>query len=98
MDHEWEYCTLRKSTTWATVPGASNSLRITYHGALSASHDLPPQDWDRALGLLGRAGWELVSVTAIHTVGERANNSTDTAYFKRPAHKRRAVDQPPLVL
>jgi hypothetical protein len=56
----------------------------------------PDKTWGRMLGLLGTAGWEMVSVT----IGKAKDLSIleAMAYFKRPMQEGRAVDQPKVSL
>ncbi len=94
-------------------------VRITYYGSTGDvidqvlndySDTSKPSQFNRALGLLGGLGWELVSIqhgnSAYVPVGPPTGKiyvgsiewRTAVAYFKRRVMPGRGVNQPPLVL
>jgi hypothetical protein len=97
-EHQWEYCILQKSSIIAQSAGVSVSTRVTYCGEGAESLELHPQEWDQAIGQLGRGGWKLVSATATQAITETGAGITDTLYFKRQVQEGRKTSEPKLVL
>lgn len=111
----WEYCAL-KLQGWQEKRGLwFYSLRIQYFGERGGQYTLSEMEgknakdwkynpWERAFGLLGVAGWELVNVIhGNHIPGNQASGGyllgdNAVAYFKRPIISVRRVDEPKLVL
>jgi hypothetical protein len=70
-----------------------------FHKMANLDRSLPFEPFVKAMGLLGAAGWELVSIqhridTTITAGWMRWNNCV--AYFKRPSLPGRAVNDPKL--
>jgi len=112
MSQAWEYCRLQldagaysKSQAVKQYPYYIR-VQMEYFGAtepVSTSHmedsdqmERPNTVWGRSLGLLGAAGWELVSVN----LGKVKDNTLvdATAYFKRPVEAGRRTDEPRIKL
>jgi hypothetical protein len=96
---KWEYCVLRDyGENYDKKKGTTSDTTIVYTGnqvksyKLSVKYDdyFPKSPWYGAIGLLGSAGWEMVTVVD--------DDITRFAYFKRPAIEGRAVDEPALTL
>jgi hypothetical protein len=98
QEHAWEYCILQKSSTVAQSAGVNVSARIIYCGESVESREISSQQWDRAIGQLGRNGWKLVSATATEAVTDTGAGTTDTLYFKRQVQEGRKTSEPELVL
>jgi hypothetical protein len=91
----WEYCILRDDTR----PGSHSGLLLEFQGATSVTRDgLTVVDLGRILGLLGRAGWELVSVTPPPVADAQGRKGAGTYYFKRPVVETRSVHEPEVKL
>jgi hypothetical protein len=94
----WEHCRLEKNDL--AIRDADGSVRsdppkivLTYHGPVSFEDALAPEKWDRAIGQLGREGWELVSATdTVSDFGNSVYLGVTKLYFKRRA--REHVSQP----
>ncbi len=108
MGQQWEYSRLQldagsygQSQTVKRYPYYIR-IQIEYFGAglpvtTSFNRDTdkieePNRVWGQTLGLLGMAGWEMVSVD----LGKVRDMTLleATAYFKRPVEPGRPVDQP----
>jgi hypothetical protein len=97
-DQQWEYCILQKSSTIAQSAGVTVSAHVTYCGESAESLILHPQNWDNAIGQLGRGGWKLVSATATQAITDTGAGTTDTLYFKRQVQEGRKTSEPKLIL
>jgi len=114
---QWEFCRLYVSNEQELKgKGRSFELGVYYLGSEAKSYQLAElgkqifqsNPFPKAMGLLGAAGWELVSVqhgllttrwNAAGAVLEQANWFTEiVAYFKRPVEPGRAIDEPKIVL
>ncbi len=112
---EWEYCQLWliESREDKNKQGWNYNCGIQYNsGATQISRQLATLDsiltygaFGKAMGLLGAAGWELVSVQHGNKYGGQIPYQQHgliwdnrVAYFKRPVVPGRAVDEPKLVL
>ena len=114
---KWEFCRLYVSNEQEhTGEGRSFEIGVYYLGAETRFYKLAElgkqifqsNPFPKAMGLLGVAGWELVSVqhglltTRWNEAGaavEQANWFSEiVAYFKRPVKPGRAVDEPRIVL
>jgi hypothetical protein len=112
MSQQWEYCRLQldsgmysQSQTAKRYPYYIR-IQIEYFSAgepISNSFsrdtdkmDEPNRVWGQAIGLLGAAGWEMLSIN----LGKiRDMTLLDaTAYFKRPIEAGRRVDEPKVKL
>ena len=110
----WEYCCLHSwyaSYAKEKKGESSNPIVIVFLGAAGTTKRVVPKEkliyngWEKALGLLGGSGWELVNIQhgiSITTGSSFISNSggldisNSVAYFKRPAISGRAVDEPEL--
>jgi hypothetical protein len=114
-EQQWEYCELglgvlrkdKKKKAWVYdcyIRYYSPTGQAIHRKLATLDNALPCNPFAKAMGLLGGAGWELVSV-------QHGNKSTGgyldeyaligdnrVAYFKRPAIAGRAVDEPELTL
>jgi hypothetical protein len=107
----WEYCELHLYDSQRRDGAWFYSLAIRYHsehGRLRVLSTMDRQDshgwavnpWAKAMGLLGQAGWELVSVQHGNLEAEHKAllRNEAVAYFKRPVQPGRGIDEPALVL
>ncbi len=97
--------------------GRSYDCRVHYFGPAGIKHNQltelgklvfspPVNPFSEAMGLMGAASWELVSVQHGNVVTEYTGQGirgeivhySIVAYFKRPVQPGRAVDEPKLVL
>ena len=111
---QWEYCRLY---VWELKPhkekGYSCNLSITYLGSSGEKVErlaeidkqfFPSNPFEKAFGLLGSVGWELVSVhyglynelNGGLSIGLILNTNRAFAFFKRLVESDRAVDEPRL--
>ena len=112
-EQQWEYCALYIYSWDVKNKKYFANLGIRYFGDAGNYYDLAAKKgphakgydynpWSRALGELGAAGWELVSV---QHGNKRAGTSSKglildhaVAYFKRPIQPGRPIDEPKLVM
>ena len=113
-EQQWEYCELflGKLEEKKKKKGFMCDCYIRYYSLtgqeiyqqLATLEDFTPYNpFTKAMGLLGGAGWELVSVQYGNKSGLEINEdalirSNQAAYFKRPVVAERAVDEPKLSL
>jgi hypothetical protein len=111
-EQQWEYCALRVASWEWKGEQCYCDLSIRYFGRENGFHILSVgsgadakawayNPWERAFGLLGLAGWELVSVqhaTETKHTSPEILCPVGLAYFKRPAKEGRRVDEPALAL
>ena len=111
---QWEYCRLY---VWELKShkekGYSCNLSIAYLGSSGEKVErlaeidkqfFPSNPFEKTFGLLGSAGWELVSVhygLSNHlngglSIGFRLNTGNAIAFFKRSVESDRMVDEPRL--
>jgi CheY-like chemotaxis protein len=111
---QWEYCQLIaagrsevKGETYYSVDlifmgGTITSRRIaSIDGPAAAPWTSNP--WKQAIGMLGLAGWEMVSIQHGDYAGRAAENSTLSwntivAYFRRPVLPNRPITEPKISL
>ena len=107
----WEYCELMLFKLQQARGGQECELGIRYFGVrsrmlsqikgpLARSWDYNP--WEKALALLGEAGWELVAVQHANSASDMGgggviDHNNAVAYFKRPSDRERKIDEPELV-
>jgi hypothetical protein len=107
----WEYCELWLDGVAAHDTLGRGKVSYSYECyVIYSGHDgngktqslaelgnvLPYHPWRRAMGLLGGAGWELVSVQ--HSSPGNLRTQNKVAFFKRRVIQGRRVDEPRLVL
>jgi len=106
-EHQWEFCELSLFGGWwkQREKGWICNLWVQYYGQDRApSYHLAEAEgknmkiWGydpfaKAMGLLGVAGWELVS---LESEPGASDSGKRVAVFKRPVQSGRAVDEPKL--
>ena len=107
MPDQWEFCELTvRDSTAINEHELTCDLIIVYFGeqviprALSektGSITWHSDPWSRTLGLLGRGGWELVTVSQ-GGISDASPSGYVTAYLKRPVKPGRAVDNPAVAI
>ena len=108
---QWEYCELALYGHEEKRRSDYYDLTIFYYGSENTRTDIstikngtpwPHNPWRKAIGLLGLAGWELVSVQHAEFSGAiqyaQLLSSNCRAYFKRPVLPERPVTEPKLIL
>jgi hypothetical protein len=110
-EQQWEYCELfLGKITEKKKKGFLCDCYLRYNSPTGQStlvllatlkEAVTYNPFTRAMGLLGGAGWELVSVQYGNKSGWEINDdalikSNRAAYFKRPVMTGRAVDEPKL--
>jgi hypothetical protein len=111
MEAKWEYCELWLDGVAAHDTAARGQVSYSYECYIVYSgHDgtgktqivselgrvLPYHPWRRALGLLGGAGWELVSVQ--HSTPGNLRTQNKVAFFKRRVKPGRKLDEPKFMI
>lgn len=119
-ERRWEYCELGLGSSREHKPGIfggkqgrSYDCYIRYHTPeepifqmlAQLDEPIPYNPFSKAIGLLGLAGWELVSVQHGNSYGGQSSRNEDAilwnnqiAYFKRPVIPGRAINEPKLDL
>ena len=110
-EKQWEYCMLAikewKRSKVGGREGWTHDCWVVYQGpAYTKIHQLSELDkeifdfnpFSRAMGLLGAAGWELITMQHGYGPDNSLRLDNKIAYFKRPVVEGRAVEEPPLVL
>jgi hypothetical protein len=110
-DTRWEYCELWLDGVAAHDSAGTGQVSYSYECYIIFSgHDgggktqvvselgkvLSFHPWRRAMGLLGGAGWELVTVQ--HGSPGNLRNQNKVAFFKRRVVAGRKVDEPKFVI
>lgn len=108
----WEHCQLLLLGVEGKGDKTRYRLGIRYFGAGSrmlsvlkgdGARDWDFSPWEKAIGELGRAGWELVAIQHANVAGDMGGggeigHNQVVAYFKRIVVPGREVDDPPLDL
>ena len=111
-DPTWEHCQLLLLGVEGKGDRSRYHLGIRYFGTGSrmlsilkgdGARDWGFNPWEKAIGELGRSGWELVTVQHANVTGDMGGggeigHNQVVAYFKRVAVAGRDVDDPPLDL
>jgi hypothetical protein len=112
--HAWEYCQLSLSGSEKQGEVWLFNLAIRYFGDGKGAYLLSEKKgkrrrewdynpWEKAIALLGTAGWELVMVQHANLAGDMGGGGTVAwedciAYFKRPVLPGRSIYEPKLEL